>query len=105
MDQSHGFKSLFNTQHASATDPSEWGTFAGGPRPQSRNPGSPHSKRRPDRCQKYYSSCGSFLAGVCLLALGTPRLVEAHGWLEVPASRNFLANGQNNFWEPMSLNK
>ena len=45
------------------------------------------------------------LVGLSLLRFNALITVEAHGWLELPAARNYLAKGVNNFWEPMSLNR
>ena len=105
MAAPHLFNPASYSQHAPFNDPSDESSLASGPPAQSRSPDRPHCRGRSDRCPRHSSSWGAILAGVCLLALGGPHLAEAHGWLEVPASRNFLANGQNNFWEPMSLNR
>ena len=60
--------------------------------------GSVRSKLRL-QCWRAAMSCLS------LLAVSVPRLAAAHGWLAVPAARNLLAVGQDDFYEQMSLNR
>ena len=55
------------------------------------------------RCS--YGTGQAMLLAAYVVALATLRTAEAHGWLEVPPSRNYLANGHGNFWDPMSLNR
>ena len=43
------------------------------------------------------------LVGLCLLAVS--KEINAHGWIKEPASRNLMAQGEDGFYQQMSLNR